>query len=984
MFLDSPSMTAALLCLVAIPVLLSAEEESTSADRLLQAPTSTPADQAPADQPPTDQAPAGERPTTAASPAPARSPSATRPEPIGAGMRANPAEAFRYLDADRDGSLTQTELSEVKRWMAIFRDNPRAFVRFFRQLDANQDGRVTLTEYRQIDTLREQREGRSATKPLPTSSTGRENDEPPAATDPSTAPAASDPGSEAANLAHFEKKIRPVLVARCYSCHSLDSKELHGGLALDTREGIRRGGDSGPAIVPGQVNASLLMAAIRHERGLEMPPDSKLTAEQIADFARWIAAGAIDPREGTLTPRSTDVDPEQARSFWAFQPPVSTTPPSVADSSWPRTDVDRFVRAAQERAGVEVLGDAEPEILVRRLFFDLIGLPPSPAEIQAFVKGWQMDAEATLQSTVDQLLASQQFGERWGRHWLDVARYAESSGKETSFSYPQAWRYRDYVIDAFNTAVPFDQFIKEQLAGDLLPAENDTQLARQLIATGFLALGPKSHIERNRLQFEMDLVDEQIDTVSQAFLGLTVACARCHDHKFDPISQIDYYALAGIFRSTETLYGTIRIVQNNNPANLLSLPAGAKLKAGVPALTTVERERLEARLDQLQASRREQLQNRQAGTPELLRINIQINTLESKLRAYHEDGAPKLRAMGVRDRFIPGDSPLFIRGEIEKPGAVVPRGFVQVLCQSNTPQLGSGSGRLELANWIASADNPLTARVIVNRIWLHLFGRGLVATPDNFGLSGQRPSHPELLDYLAIKFVSDGWSVKKLIRDLVTSRVYRLDSAHHENNMSVDPDNVWLWRMSPRRLDAEAIRDAMLTIAGRLDLEAPDRSEVAAAGEGYATGLERRGQLTELMYNSRSVYLHVLRGRAFESLDLFDGVDGSMVIGQREQTTVPAQSLYLLNSPHVLSLASAAAERLLEEAREPEARIDLAYRRWFGRVPTDTERNAALHFIDRYQDQVRTRFVRPGMAEFAAWQTFCQSLWASSEFLVRR
>jgi cephalosporin-C deacetylase-like acetyl esterase/cytochrome c553 len=812
--------------------------------------------------------------------------------------------------------------------------------------------------------------------------------EPPLGAKASTRPAAGEKGAwndlGAARLAHFEKKIRPILVAQCYSCHSAEAEEIKGGLALDTREGIRKGGDSGPAVVPGDVQASLLIAAIRHENGLEMPPRSKLTDEQIADFVHWIETGAVDPRDGAAAKSTSAIDLEQGRKFWAFQRPVKAAPPRVAQESWPRTDIDHFIRAAQEREGVEVVGDAQPQTLVRRLYFDLIGLPPSPQEVRSFVEGWQNAPQPTLEVTVDQLLASRHFGERWGRHWLDVARYAESSGKETNFSYPQAWRYRDYVIDSFNTDLPFDRFIREQIAGDLLPATDDTQRAEQLVATGFLAIGPKSHIERNKQQFEMDLVDEQIDAVSQAFLGLTVACARCHDHKFDPIPQRDYYALAGIFRSTETLYGTIPVIQNNNPSELLPLPPGSGMPAGVPPLTSAGRERLEKQISDLRAKRTELIKNKQFASREFVQNGILLNTLEARLKMYEPDGTPKVLAMGVKDRPVAKDSELFVRGEIEKPGPTVPRGFVQVLCESPVPPVLSGSGRLELAEWIASADNPLTARVIVNRVWLNLFGRGLVPTPDNFGVSGQAPSHPELLDYLAVTFVEDGWSIKKLIRRIVLSRVYRLDSSFVESNFEKDPENVWLWRMSPRRLDAETIRDAMLATAGRLDLRPPVGSAVALGGEGYTGGIERGGQLAEQRFNCRSVYLPVIRGRVFESLAEFDGVDGSVVTGQRSETTVPSQALYLLNSPYVLELANSAALRLMKDETDPSARIDLAYQRWFGRMSTDTERNAALAFIDRYRDKAQSDGRAPGGPQVAAWTAFCQSLWASGEFLVRK
>ena len=894
---------------------------------------------------------------------------------------------FRYLDADASGGLTEQELETLRDSVPAFRDNDGAIGRFFDRLDADADGVVSLAEYEKVRELRPR--GRPESSPpsrpkepseesMPTRTDEPATEAPPKPDDASARPLADD----AEKLAHFESRIRPLLVTHCYGCHSADADTLEGGLALDTRAGIRAGGHSGPAVVPGNPAASLMLAAIRHENGLEMPPKHRLSAAEIADVVAWIDAGAADPRDGAA-PAVSGIDLTQGREFWAFKQWVKPASPAVADEMWARGEIDRFVQVAREGAGLAPVADADPRTLIRRLSFDLIGLPPSPEDVREFLAGWPRDPEATFLATVDRLLASPHFGERWGRHWLDIARYAESSGKETSFSYPEAWRYRDYVIDAFNADMPFDQFVTEQLAGDLLPSASTFERARRLVATGFLALGPKSHVERNPLQFEMDLVDEQIDAVSLAFLGLTVACARCHDHKFDPVSQRDYYALAGIFRSTETCYGTIRIVQNNNPSRLLPLPESAGVPAGSPPLTAAERMRLEADLAELRAERRGLVQEKRFATTEFLRNGIRLATEQARLTSFTADGMPKLFAMGVQDREGPRDSELFVRGEVEKPAAAVPRGFVQVLGGDGSPTIRGGSGRRELAAWIASADNPLTARVFVNRVWLHLFGRGLVPTPDNFGMSGQPPSHPALLDHLASTFVEDSWSLKQLVRRIVTSRTYRLDSAFDEAAAAMDPDNTLLWRMTPRRLDAEAIRDAMLTTAGTLDLVPPVGSAVARNGEGYTAGLDRGGGFAERNYSCRAVYLPAIRGRPLESLDVFDGADGSLVMGQRDQTTVPVQSLYLLNSPFVLALAAAAAERLMGEATSPADRIDLAYERWFGRPATDGERAAALAFVDRYRREAAAG--RPGgRSEFAAWTTFCQSLWASGEFLVRR
>jgi hypothetical protein len=616
------------------------------------------------------------------------------------------------------------------------------------------------------------------------------------------------------------------------------------------------------------------------------------------------------------------------------------------------------------------------------VYFDLTGLPPTIEQIRAFEKDTSEKAFANI---VDALLASPQFGERWGRHWLDVARYAESSGKEVDFAYPQAWRYRDYVIAAFNADKPFDRFIHEQLAGDLLEARNPREQALLQIATGFLAMGPKSHIERNKLQFEMDVVDEQIDTTTQAFLGLTVSCARCHDHKFDPIPQTDYYALAGIFRSTQAYFGTIPVIQNANPGKLLTLPEGCDLSAGIPALSEAERTRLEKEIATLREKGNELRKGGKLVTQEGVQIRLRLTTLEGKLQNYLADGTPKMLAMGVREKSRAIDSPLYVRGEIEKPGQVVPRGFVQVVHQESAPKIRSGSGRLEMARWIASQENPLTARVFVNRVWLHLFGRGLVATPDNFGLSGSRPSHPELLDDLAATFVEQGWSVKKLIRRIVLSRAYQLSGTMNARNYEVDPDNALIWRMSPRRLDAEAIRDAMYSIAGKLELRPPVGSMVASQGEGYVAGLLLRGQTPpDQRSNHRSVYMPMMRGATLESLGLFDGVDGSAVMGQRAETTIPAQSMYLLNSPHVLRMAEAAASRLASESKSNREAIERAYLRWYAREAKSDEIDSALKYLESYIAQTRKSGKTQRQSQNAAWASLCQAMWASNEFLARK
>ena len=572
-------------------------------------------------------------------------------------------------------------------------------------------------------------------------------------------------------------------------------------------------------------------------------------------------------------------------------------------ADWPRGDIDRFLLAALEARGLAPVADADRPRLLRRVTFDLIGLPPTPEEVDAFLADNSPDAFAKV---VDRLLASPRFGERWGRHWLDVARFAESSGK-TNFTYPQAWRYRDWVIASFNADKPYDQFVREQIAGDLLPAEDDRERADQLIATGFLALGSKAHDAENRGQFVLDVVDEQIEATTRAFLGLTVACARCHDHKMDPIPQRDYYALSGIFRSTQTCSGTLAgVFPNFNASPLIELPPGA----GVPSALPVARApgsgpRWKSASPRWSANATPFPRARRTGTGSGGRTRCSRWSATAWLDRPPRRPAPRVRDGGPRAGR--GRRQPALRARRARPARRGrARGLVRVLCDETSAPIAAGSGRRELADWLASPANPLTARVIVNRVWLHLFGRGLVPTPDNFGAAGQPPSHPELLDTLAVEFMADGWSIKRLIRRIVLSRAYGLDSAHDPRNFEADPDNALVWRMSKRRLEAEALRDAVLFVSGRLATEPPVGSAVARAGEGLALFVRVAGLDASDVH--RSVYLPVVRDQVPESLALFDFADPSLVTGERATTTGPAQALYFMNGPFVIRQAEAVAD----------------------------------------------------------------------------
>ncbi len=811
----------------------------------------------------------------------------------------------------------------------------------------------------------------------------------------------------AESIAFFEKKIRPVLVAECYGCHSSEKgKKVRGGLSLDTREGMRKGGESGPVLVPGSPERSLLIKAISHtDPDLSMPPRKKLNAALVRDFEQWVRMGAPDTRDGTRVERK-DLDLKKGANHWAYQTPQKTAAPEVKNAAWPQTDVDRFILAALETKKLTPGADADRRTLLRRITLDLIGLPPTPAEVEAFLADTSPRA---FEKVVDRLLASPRFGEKWARHWLDVARYAETTGKTVNFNYPHAWRYRDYVIAALNADKPYDQFIKEQLAGDLMKSDDPKIQAERMIATGFLAIGPKTLNERNGLKFELDVVDEQIDVTTQAFLGITVACARCHDHKFDPIPQKDYYALAGIFRSTETCYGTVRFINAQRPGSLLPLPKEANSPVGVQKLTATERKRIENQITSVRDSTK-----RMRDPIQQFFASGQISLLQARLDAFDTEGNPKVLAMGVRDkpagssggptrgRFggfagftydgtrTIADSPVYTRGEPDQPeSSRVPRGTLQVMTRTPLKVNARSSGRLELAEWIAARDNPLTARVMVNRIWLHLFGRGLVPTADDFGLAGRPPTHPELLDHLAHHFMDHGWSVKKFIKHLVMSHVYQLGSTATPRATELDPDNTLLWRMTPRRLDAEILRDALLAVSEQLNTTPPVGSVVAQAGEGPVTRFRVGGDPIAAAINDprnthRSIYLPIIRDNLPEALSLFDAADPALISSDRPTTTVPSQGLFLLNNPFVLRAADAAAERLLENKRTDVDRIRGAFVRFYSRPPSTKEQASAEAFLKAYRSQLTTDRRSTTGQERELWSAFCQAMFASAEFQYRK
>ncbi|MCA9121582.1 MAG: PSD1 domain-containing protein [Planctomycetaceae bacterium] len=683
----------------------------------------------------------------------------------------------------------------------------------------------------------------------------------------------------------FEKKIRPVLVDRCYRCHSEAGESVKGGLRLDSRDGVRRGGDSGAAVVPGDVEASLLVSAIRYE-SYEMPPEGRLPDDVIADFETWIKTGAHDPRDTRMQDSlATEIDWEAARSFWAFQPPKAQTIPECVPGESCRGAIDAFVLRRLSESTLTANPEASRRILIRRVTLDLIGLPPTPEEVEAFVADEAPDAYERL---IDQLLASPHYGERWARLWLDVARYAEDQahivGNNTSLCYPNAYLYRDWVIDAVNEDLPYDTFVRQQLAADLVNPMDEASH----VALGFIGLGPK-YYRRNDVEVMAEEWEDRVDTVARGLLGLTVACARCHDHKYDPIPTEDYYALAGVFASTEMF---------NRPLD----------------------------------DKRE------------LEKNGQTKKAEDAVHI-------------VRDA-KPLDLNVFIRGDVKKKGEVAKRRFPRILC--STEKLSSafetGSGRLELANSIVTRDNPLTARVFVNRVWGQLFGKPLVGTPSNFGSLGERPTHPELLDDLAVRFMDSGWSLKWLQREIVLSSTYRQSTDIDPAKQRIDPDNKLLWRMNRRRLSVEVWRDTLLSIGDRLQLQ------IGGASIDPQNPDERR----------RTVYSRISRLELDAMLALFDFPDPNVHSPRRNETTTPLQKLFVLNSPFMVRQAESYAKRVTEASAADIARIRVAYQVSFGRPPSSDEVAIGLEFLEGCDE----------VDELARWTQYAQILFASNELLM--
>ncbi|HEV7404044.1 MAG TPA: PSD1 and planctomycete cytochrome C domain-containing protein [Chthoniobacteraceae bacterium] len=867
----------------------------------------------------------------------------------------------------------------------------------------------------------------------------------------------------------FEKQIRPIFANRCYECHSAEKKQK-GGLALDTRASTLKGGDTGPALVVGDPAKSLLIEAVRYENhDLQMPPKKRLAEAEVKALEEWVKMGAPDPRETAPVAKAGRViDIEAGRKFWSFTPLARVTPPAEPKAVSP---IDGFIEAKLREKGLRSAPAADKRTLLRRATFDLIGLPPTPEEIDAFLADDKPDA---FERVIERLLASPQYGERWGRHWLDVARYADSNGLDENVAYGNAWRYRDYVVKAFNDDKPFDQFLTEQVAGDLLPKSEEA-----LTATGFLALGAKVLAEPDMRKLEMDIIDEQIDTIGKAFMGMTLGCVRCHDHKFDPITQEDYYALAAIFRSTRSLAtdskGAIKYWYDHSLATPEQLEEKKKFgeevkakKAEITAVATKARGEIQtvvqrraadylaaaallpakaqpadadpvAKAAQLDANivlscRRfldlhpelpvfaawrdlaakqdaddvrkeyaplvaEALVTKKGplydaladakGAFALPAKNVDIldaatlATIAKMTEAVteFETKAPDLPAlMSVADTEVVKELPIHLRGSYLTLGKPVERGFPEVMRTSFAPPIlpAKHSGRLELARWMASSEHPLTARVLVNRVWRWHFGQGIVASTDNFGLLGDRPSHPELLDWLARTFVESGWSIKDLHRLIMKSAAYRqasrvgTDQIDQIDPRLIDPENRLLWRANIQRLEAEEIRDAMLATCGWLSLEIGGKT-IPLHNREFVFNHTSKDATT---YESarRALYLPIIRNHLYDMLEQFDYPDPTMPTGSRHSTVIAPQALIMMNAPVVMESSRRLAERLATLPSD-EQRVQRVYAMLYGRPPAESERADALTFLKEAGASDKPD---------RAWTLLCQALYAANEFIYLR
>ena len=772
----------------------------------------------------------------------------------------------------------------------------------------------------------------------------------------------------------FESRVRPILATRCFRCHSEEKQK--GELRLDSREGLAAGGSSGPAIVAGKPDESLLISAIGYaNEELQMPPGEKLPDREIAELRRWVA-------EGAAFPAVIAAPADSGKDFWAFQPPREPALPQVKDQAWPKSPLDRFILAKLEEQNLHPAPPADKRTLLRRATYDLTGLPPAPEEVDAFLADESPEAFA---KAIERLLDSPHYGERWGRHWLDIARYADSNGLDENVAHGNAWRYRDYVVGAFNRDKPFEQFLLEQLAGDLLPPVDDLATKHErLVATGFLALGPKVLAEVDEQKMEMDIIDEQLDTFGRAVLGLTLGCARCHDHKFDPIPTEDYYSLAGILKSTRTMENFKKVARwNENP---IPLPEDLARKAEHDRRVAEQKETIAKLIAAADAELKsagaapadEKEKDREARYS--AETKAELKKQREALAALEKQAPEMPSAMGVGEA-QPVDVAIHIRGNHLTLGAVAPRRFPRVLAGDSPPTLDAKqSGRLQLAEWLVRKDHPLTARVMVNRIWRWHFGQGIVRSTDNFGRLGEPPSHPELLDWLAVRFMESGWSIKAMHRLVMLSAAYQMSSTYDERAATVDPDNRLHWRNDARRLEAEEVRDALLAASGRLD-RTLGGSLLEVKNRDYLFDHTSKDK-TSYDTCRRSLYLPVIRNHLYDVFQLFDAPNGSVPEGNRVTTTVAPQALFMMNSDVAIQSSDALAKDLLARAElDDAARVNRLYALAYARPADAAEASRAQALLSRFDSLLAAGEPDVAKRRERSWALLCQVIFAANEFV---
>lgn len=751
---------------------------------------------------------------------------------------------------------------------------------------------------------------------------------------------------EAEDAAFFENRIRPVLMRSCFKCHGGD--KVSDGLRVDSREALLEGGQSGPALVAGDAETSLLVQAIRRtDAKLAMPPEQPLDAAVVKDFEQWIQSGAIWPASALF-------EADEVSRHWAFQPVSAVEPPSSTRYSHP---IDRFLEAEAVGSGVVFLEQADRRTLFRRAALDLTGLPPGWDRASRFVSS---DRPEAFSEWIEELLASPRYGERWGRHWLDLARYADTAGENSDYPIPQAHLYRDYVIQAFNADKPYDEFLQEQIAGDILALKGDPQFYEErVVATGFIAQAKR--FGTGDLEGMHLIIEDTLDTLGKAVLGLSMRCARCHDHKYDPTSMQDYYALYGMFQSTSYPF-----------------PGGESVREQRYLVPTVHPEVLakrDAAYFESKARELEQLKQELASASgEVAKaVKSRLDAIEALVPSRLVPVAYAVRDGKSEDAYVQR------LGEPRNRGELVPRGTPSFLPRGGAFEKPFGSGRLELAQWLTHRDNPLTARVMVNRIWQHHFGKPLVDTPSDFGLRGAAPSHPELLDWLAHSFMESGWSIKAMHRLIMISEAYQRSSEHQASNATLDSSNRLYWKFDRRRMDAETIRDSFLLLGGQLDLTVPGEHPFPPKKQWTWTAHRQ----FKAVYPSqhRSVYLMVQRLHPHPFLSIFNGPDTSATTARRDVSTVPLQALFMSNSDLVETQARGLAEDLLRGPGSEEDRLLRACRKVYLRDLKPGEGARFKAYLDALNEALSEEGVPPAGRPLAVWTSLSRALLTSNEFL---